>query len=152
MHPGIYMYRNLGNFCTVYINFFEFPIFERLNFEHMVQLFEIYFCLKIWQKHENSYPKTILSMKELKNTHLLSQIDPLLRFYLTSTCYILWPRVWYFYFFESLNIPNFQFPNKKGLFEILYWLNFSQITVYTCSMWFSNWRLSIVGPPLSIIH
>ncbi len=44
----------------LYHIYFEFQIFEGLNFEHMVRkfhLFEIYFRLKIWQKKRQQLPE-----------------------------------------------------------------------------------------------
>ncbi len=110
-----------------YILYFELQIFNGLNFEHIVQkcqLFEICFRLKIWQKHENSYPKTILRVKELKNAHLFSQIDPLVRFYLASTRFRLLHTVATFLFFRMLEYSKFPISEQKRFVQNIVLIEF----------------------------
>ncbi len=78
--------------------------FEDLNFEHMVRNKFTF----IWKYGKSTRTVTRRPSLGWKNWRILISWVKLIRFYLTSGFYILWPRVWYFYFSECLNIPNFR--------------------------------------------
>ncbi len=109
-------YRNLGNFCTYIFRISNFrgskfrthgskisTVWNLLSFENMA-------------KAREQLPENHLRVKEVKNTHLLSQIDPLLRFYLASTCFRLLHIVatcLIFLFFQMFEYSKFPISEQK---------------------------------------